>query len=92
MNSPSSAKLFNDPSLGKSYRAFMVGLADHKQGLLPRMQMAAGDVDQLTRTGGSVQGAKAKVKSEANALRAEATTLGVAADELGAFLGKLSCQ
>jgi hypothetical protein len=46
----------------------------------PRMQMAAGDVDQLTRTGGSVQGAKAKVKSEADALRAEATTLGEAAD------------
>ena len=39
-----------------------------------------------------MQGAKAKVKSEADALRAEATSLGEAADALGAFLGKISCQ
>jgi hypothetical protein len=49
-----SAQLFSDPSLGKPYRAFMVGLADRKDGLLPRMQMAAREVDQLTRTGGPV--------------------------------------
>jgi hypothetical protein len=90
--SQSSAQLFSDPSLGKPYRAFMVGLADRKQGLLPRMQMAAREVDQLTRTGGPVQGAKARVKREADALRTEATSLGEAADALGAFLGKISCN
>jgi hypothetical protein len=92
MKSESSARLFNDPSLSKPYRTFMVGLDDRKEGLLPRMERAAQKVDDLIHEGNPVLQAKNDVKREADALRIEATNLADASDTLGAFLKKLNCH
>jgi hypothetical protein len=104
MDSQWAARFFGGSALGPSYRAFMTGLADRKEGLLPRMKDAANRVDTLIREGASVQNslttgqgrsvqvAKTDVKREADALRAEATGLASAADTLGDVVNGITCR